>query len=260
LDRIKTQMPIDAVINTAAYTAVDLAEKEKDLAWRINAQAPGKIAQWCARHEIPLVHFSTDYVFSGEGNRPWQENDIPSPLNTYGQTKLEGEKSVMDAQGKFLLFRTSWVYDAHGKNFVKTMLQLGQTKETLKVVADQTGAPTYATDLAKGAWSALVRATQMNPFPSGIYHLCNAGETTWYGFAKAIFEGAHQLKIPLYLKTVEPIPSSEYPTPAKRPKNSRLNTSQAETTFAVRLPPWQDSLHTCLQEILQETHDENSQR
>ena len=239
----------DAVFNAAAYTQVDLAEKEAELARNINSEAPAALARWCAKRDIPFVHFSTDYVFSGEGTTPWREEDRIAPLSIYGQTKAEGEKAIQEAGGRFLIFRTSWVYDAHGKNFLNTMLKLGKDRETLKIVNDQYGAPTFAPDLAGGALEALTQSLEMSSFPSGIYHLCNEGETTWYQFAQAIFDLAKERGIPLKIQELIPIPSSEYPTPARRPQNSRLSTEKFYTTFGFRLPSWQNGLEMCIREV-----------
>jgi len=246
LDRIHASTPLAAVVNAAAYTAVDQAEKEETLAHTINATSPGVIARWCAAHDVPLVHYSTDYVFSGAGTKPWSEEDEVAPLSAYGRTKLAGEREVTAAGGKTLIFRTSWVYDAYGKNFVRTMLHLGAERDTLRVVADQFGAPTYAPHLAHASFVALQKAVQGPVFPSGIYHLCNAGETSWHGFASRIFDRARALGISLAVKAVEAIPTSAYPTPATRPLNSRLNLDKAARVFALQLPNWVEGLEECL--------------
>jgi dTDP-4-dehydrorhamnose reductase len=243
-----------AVINAGAYTQVDLAEKEESLARTVNGQAPGVLAQWCAAAKIPFVHYSTDYVFEGTGTRPWAEDDAIHPLNAYGRTKAEGEARVREAGGKYLIFRTSWVFDAFGKNFVNTMLRLGAERDALKVVADQHGAPTYAPHLAGATIEALSRAmtmplTPVTQFPSGVYHLSNAGETTWHGFAEAIFSEAlarKLVKLKISAGKVEAISSSEFPTPARRPVNSRLNLSKIDTVLGVRMPEWRVGLNACL--------------
>lgn len=248
LDFIKKIRPT-AILNAAAYTQVDLAEKEEALALKINGETPGLIAKWCAQETIPFVHFSTDYVFSGEGTAPWRETDPVSPLSAYGRTKLEGERRIVEAGGLHLIFRTSWVYDAHGKNFLTTMLRLGKEREILRVVSDQIGAPTFAADLARGAVQALGHAAKKPSFPSGIYHLCNAGETSWHHFAEQIFAFAALKNIPLQVKKVEPISTSDYPTPAQRPKNSRLSHQKVEQTLGIQLPNWKESLKTCMEEL-----------
>lgn len=239
-----------AVINAAAYTQVDQAEKEEELARTINGEAPGVIARWCAARGIPFVHFSTDYVFAGNGERPWTEEDAVAPLNAYGRSKLEGEQQVAAAGGRYLIFRTSWVYDATGKNFVTTMLRLARERETLNVVADQHGAPTYAPQLAAATLTALEQAQSLAQFPSGIYHLCHSGETTWHGFAEAIFAAARGRGLDLKVQTVGAIPSSAYPVPAKRPENSRLNTAKAQQVLGVRLPDWHVGLSECMKHLL----------
>lgn len=232
----------DAVINAAAYTQVDKAESETSLAQKVNAYASGKIAEWCAEKQIPLVYYSTDYVFDGVGEIPWEEIDPTAPLNTYGKTKLAGERAIEAVAGNYLIFRTSWVYDAEGGNFLNTMLRLGAERESLRIVADQHGAPTYAPHLAQATVKALDRAIGMEVFPRGIYHAANAGETTWYGFAQAIFAQAREEGMQLAIKTVEPIPSVAYPTPAVRPLNSRLNCQRLHNVFGVSLPQWEQGL------------------
>jgi dTDP-4-dehydrorhamnose reductase len=238
-----------AILNAAAYTQVDLAEKESELAYQINSEAPAVLAQWCASNQVPFVHFSTDYVFSGEGQTPWVESDPISPQNVYGKSKAEGEQRILSAGGQYLIFRTSWVYDAQGKNFLNTMLKLGQERESLRIVSDQIGVPTFASDLAQGSLLALQNALQAPRFPSGIYHLCNEGETSWYQFAQTIFQFAKEKGISLKVEKVNPILSDEYPTPARRPKNSRLSTELFFRTFGVRLPNWQESLARCMEEL-----------
>lgn len=238
-----------AVINAIAYTQVDQAEKEEDTAKKVNAETPGKIACWCAENDIPFIHYSTDYVFPGDGNAPWKESDSVGPLNAYGRTKLEGEKAISSAGGKWLIFRTSWVYDATGKNFIRTMLRLGAERESLRVVSDQWGAPSFATHLAEATLAALKCALRMTDFPSGIYHLCNSGVTHWQGFAVNIFEEAKKRKMPLKVVKVEAISSAEYPTPARRPLNSRLDLSKLEKTFDLKIPDWKEGLNQCMDEI-----------
>jgi dTDP-4-dehydrorhamnose reductase len=237
---------ISAVINAAAYTAVDLAETHEPEAMLANADSPGVIAGFCAAHNLPFVHYSTDYVFSGEGDRPWTERDPTAPLSAYGRSKLAGEQQVARAGGNHLILRTSWVYDAVGKNFLTTMLRLGQDREVLKVVADQHGAPTYAPHLAAATLAALAQAQSLPVFASGVYHLCGSGETSWNGFARAIFAEAEKIKMPLRVRIVEPIPSSAYPMPAKRPLNSRLSMKKTQEILKLTLPRWEDGLSDCL--------------
>lgn len=236
-----------AVINAAAYTAVDAAEAQPELAFQINGQAPGRLAQWCRQRAIPFVHFSTDYVFPGSGLRPWTEEDPVSPINVYGRSKLEGERQVRAAGGEWLIFRTSWVYDSTGRNFLTTMLRLAGERETLSIVDDQWGAPTYAPHLAQATLAALDQAWSRPVFPGGIYHVCNGGETTWRRFAHAIFELAGSRDSSLRLRSVLPVTTSEYPSPARRPLNSRLNTEKVRKTFGVALPSWETGLRDCMQ-------------
>jgi dTDP-4-dehydrorhamnose reductase len=236
------------LINAAAYTAVDKAETEVEEAFRSNGEAPGALARWCVQRDIPFVHYSTDYVFSGEGERAWTESDPVSPINAYGRSKLEGERQVGAAGGRWLILRTSWVYDATARNFLTTMLRLGEEREALSVVDDQWGAPTYAGDLATATLSILDRAQGETRFSSGVYHACNGGETTWYRFASAIFELAKSTGHPLRLRALSPISTSEYPSPARRPLNSRLNMEKLTKTFAVALPDWRAGLAACMQQ------------
>jgi dTDP-4-dehydrorhamnose reductase len=238
-----------AVINAAAYTQVDRAETEERLARTVNGDAPGVLARWCAERAIPFVHFSTDYVFPGTGERPWTEEDSTAPVNAYGRSKLAGERLVAAAGGHWLIFRTSWVYDASGRNFVNTMLALAKERETLRVVADQHGAPTYAPQLAEAVVTALERARGMRTFPSGIYHLCNAGATTWHGFAEAIFERARDRGMALSVSGVEAIDTALYPSSAQRPANSRLNTDKARQLLGISMPGWQCGLERCVRSI-----------
>jgi dTDP-4-dehydrorhamnose reductase len=228
-----------AIINPAAYTKVDQAEGEEDLAHRINAESPGVMARYAADAGIPFIHYSTDYVFPGTGEQFHTEEDATGPLSAYGRTKLAGEQAVREAGGKHLIFRTSWVFDGTGKNFLTTMMRLGRERETLRVVADQWGAPTYAPHIARATLEALQAATDADAFPSGMYHLCAQGVTSWYGFASEIFRLARARGLPLMVKEVDPITSDQYPTPAARPGNSRLSTTKLQQTLGVTLPSWE---------------------
>ncbi len=230
------------IFNAVAYTQVDKAETEAEAAFLVNEAAPAAIARKAAALGIPFVHFSTDYVFDGGGNKPWREDDPVNPLNIYGKSKLAGEIAVANAGGKYLIFRTSWVYDFEGKNFYATMKRLGQEREILRVVADQYGAPTYAPHLAQMSVKALQTAMQMEKFPSGVYNLCGGGETSWYGFAEAIFASLRKKGVELKVQKIEPISSSEYPTPAQRPHNSRLDCGKAAEILGVKMPDWQEEL------------------
>lgn len=237
------------IFNGVAYTAVDKAESEEALAFTINAEAVRVLAECALALDVPLVHYSTDYVFDGTGDAPRNENAPTAPLNAYGRSKLAGEQAIAEVGCKHLIFRTSWVYDAYGKNFLKTMLKMGSEREELRVVADQFGAPTYARHIAQATLDAFLAARKMEAFPSGIYHLCNAGETSWHGFAGAIFEGARARKMRVKVTNLVPIPSTDYPTPAARPHNSRLDCSKLRDVLGVALPDWQAGLDAALDEI-----------
>jgi dTDP-4-dehydrorhamnose reductase len=236
------------LFNAVAYTAVDKAESEESLATTINADAVRVLAQYAKNKDIPLVHYSTDYVFDGKGDNARTEDAPTNPLNAYGRSKLAGEKAIADVGCKHLIFRTSWVYDAYGKNFLNTMLKFGAEREEMRVVADQIGAPTYAPHIADASLLALKHALDMPEFPSGIYHLCNAGETSWHGFAEAIFAGANKRGAELKVQRVLPIPASDYPTPAARPSNSRLNCAKLRDVLGVTLPDWHVGLEGALDE------------
>lgn len=237
-----------AIINAAAYTAVDKAEEEAALATTINALSPRILARYAKEHNVPLLHYSTDYVFDGSDDQPRDENAATSPLNHYGKSKRAGEEAIMESGCDYLIFRTAWVYDAVAKNFFTTMARLMQSQETLRIVDDQIGAPTYAPQLAEVSIKALDIAMKEETFPSGIYHLTHAGEVSWYGFAQAIAEGLRGKGCKLKLQELQPIPSSDYPTPAKRPLNSRLDNSKCAQIFGVSLPDWQEGLKHCLNE------------
>lgn len=237
------------ILNPAAYTAVDKAEAEPEIADQINARLPGILARETESLNSLIVHYSTDYVFDGSGSHPRIESDETSPLNVYGRTKRDGEKSIMDETSRHLIFRTSWVFSHHGQNFVKAMLKLGAERETIRVVADQIGAPTSASFIAQATVAALQK-TLANPRLTGIYHLCSAGETNWHEFALNIFASARQLGKSLTVKHVEPIFTNEYPTPAKRPLNSRLSCGKFDKAFGEARPLWQDSLRDTLKRIL----------
>jgi len=241
----------DAIVNAAAYTAVDKAESEPDLARTINALAPGVLAEAAREVGAALVHYSTDYVFDGGGDRPWREDDPTGPLSVYGRTKLEGEQAIARALPRHLIFRTSWVYAARGGNFAKTMLRLAREREQLTVIDDQFGAPTGADLLADVAAHAL-RALLADPAKAGIYHVAAAGETTWNRYARFVVGQARQAGETLKAgpEQVLPVLTSAFPTPARRPHNSRLLTERFRATFGLRLPPWEHGVARMLQEIL----------
>jgi dTDP-4-dehydrorhamnose reductase len=236
----------DLIINAAAHTAVDLAESEPQAAFAINAVAPGILAEEALALDIPLIHYSTDYVFDGMKARPYTEDDTPNPLGVYGKSKLAGEQAIRDVQGKHLILRTSWVYSTHGRNFLLTMQRLLQEKPELRVVADQIGAPTWAGTIANSTL-ALIERWQANEVADwGTYHLSAQGETSWFGFAQAIGEALRQQGKPC--ATLIAIPSSDYPTPAARPLNSRLDCSRLQRDWGVSQPDWQTALRECLTE------------
>ena len=239
------------IVNAAAYTAVDQAESEPELARRINAAAPAVLAREAAAGGALLVHYSTDYVFDGSGERPWREDDATGPLSVYGQTKLEGEQAILASGCAHLILRTSWVYAARGGNFAKTMLRLAQERERLTVIDDQWGAPTGAELIADVSAHAIAQ-TRQQPGKAGIYHLAPAGETTWFQYAKHVIAQAQQAQAAIKIKATEilPIPTSAYPTPARRPHNSRLDTRKLQAAFGLSLPPWQRGVDRMLVEIL----------
>ena len=232
----------DAVINAAAYTAVDKAESGEKTAQIINADAPADMAQACAARDIPFVSISTDYVFSGAGDTPWVPSDPTDPQSVYGRTKRDGEIEIAKAGGRYAVLRTSWVVSAHGNNFVKTMLRLGAERESLTIVADQIGGPTGAAEIAQ-ACIKIAKTLVSEPEKSGIYHFSGAPDASWADFARVIFEA---VKIPC---AVTDIPSSDYPTPAKRPLNSRLDCTETEAAFGICRPDWRESLTHILTQL-----------
>lgn len=244
----------DVIINPAAYTAVDKAEAEADLAMAVNGTAPGILAEEAKRLNAALIHFSTDYVFDGAQAAPYTEEDAPNPQSVYGRSKLAGEDAIRASGAKHLILRTSWVYGVHGGNFMKTMLRLGRERDELRVVADQFGAPTWARDLATATATLLQKwqAMQFDPALSGVYHLTAAGRTSWHEYAVEIFKLAHQWDAVLaqHSPNVQPISTAEFPLPAKRPANSVLSNEKIRQTFGVQLPDWHDSLRDCLEDLL----------
>lgn len=238
------QLAPGLIINAAAYTAVDQAETEPDTAFAINAQAPGVLAEEALRLGAPLIHYSTDYVFDGEKATPYNEQDVPNPLGVYGRSKLAGEQAIAAVGGAHLILRTSWVYSLHGRNFLLTMQRLLQEKPQLRVVDDQIGAPTWATTIALSTRVLIERWQAGRAGAWGTYHLAAQGHTSWFGFAQAIGEQLKARGLPC--AELLPIPSSEYPTPARRPANSRLDCSRLAREWGVTLPHWQQALIDCL--------------
>ncbi|HWG18686.1 MAG TPA: dTDP-4-dehydrorhamnose reductase [Acidobacteriaceae bacterium] len=249
------------VVNAGAYTAVDKAESEQELARAINTIAPGVLGEEARKSGAAVIHFSTDYVFDGEKSAPYVEADATAPLNVYGQTKLDGERALAASGAAHLIFRTSWVYGATGKNFLRSILRMAQEREVLRIVADQYGAPTWSEELARttahvigladakpvtGSLEDAVRAV------SGVYHATGEGETTWFGFAQAIVEEARQRYPTAKLAVLEPISTAEYPTPAPRPKNSRLDCGKLERTFGWRMTEWRESVRRVVAELDQD--------
>ena len=241
IDRKLGSKTLSLVVNAAAYTAVDRAETEPEAAFAINQLGPAHLADFCVSKEVPLIHISTDYVFDGNKAGPYFESDPVCPLGVYARSKAAGEDEVRQRLARHLILRTAWLYGTQGHNFVKIMLSLGREKDRLQVVADQTGCPTYAGDLADAVLRIVVGITAGDCSHWGTYHYCGAGSTTWYDFATAIFEIAGRFE-EFAVKDVAPITTAEYPTPAKRPPNSVLDCSKIERDFGIRPRPWKDSL------------------
>lgn len=240
----------DVIVNAAAYTAVDKAESDHERAFRVNAEAVDVLARSAFDSGALLVHYSTDYVFPGEGTTPWREEDAVGPLNIYGKSKLAGEQVIQAAGCRHLIFRTSWVYAARGNNFARTMLRLASERDTLGVIDDQFGAPTGAELIADVTAQAIV-SVRRDPLLSGLYHLAAAGETTWYGYARFVLEQAQARGVPLRVSSeqVSALTTAAYPTPAKRPSNSRLDTTKLQECFALNLPHWHGGVARMLTEI-----------
>lgn len=238
VDKVITESNVDAVIHCAAYTAVDAAEDNIELCRKVNADGTRNIAEVCKKLDIKMMYISTDYVFDGEGERPWQPDDERHPLNAYGVSKYEGEVAIQENIDKYFIVRIAWVFGVNGKNFIKTMLNLGKTHDTLTVVSDQIGSPTYTYDLAV----LLVQMIQSDKY--GIYHATNEGLCSWYEFAQEIFKQAGMTNVKVF-----PVSSEEYPAKAKRPHNSRMSKDKLEEQGFERLPAWQDALGRYLKEI-----------
>jgi len=239
------------IVNAAAHTAVDKAESEPALARAVNAAAPAVLAREAHALGAWLLHYSTDYVFDGSGSEPWAEGSPTGPLSVYGRTKLEGENAISASGCRHLLLRTSWVYGARGSNFAKTMLRLAKERDRLTVINDQTGAPTGA-DLLADVAAHMLRTAVQTPQVQGTYHVAAEGETTWHGYARHVIEFARALGQPITVPAgaIEAVPTSAFPTPARRPANSRMNTQKLRTTFGLTLPPWQSGVERMLTEVL----------
>ena len=250
IDTVRNVAP-DVIVNASAHTAVDKAESEPDLVRTINALAPTLLAQEAKRANAWLIHYSTDYVFDGSGDTPWKETDNTGPLNVYGSTKLEGEKFIHMSGCKYLIFRTSWVYGARGGNFAKTMLRLAGERDSLSIINDQIGAPTGA-DLLADITAHAIRTAQQNPAVSGLYHVAASGETSWHGYASFVIDHAIRAGVTMWItpEDVHPVPTSAFPTPAKRPLNSRLDCTKFQSTFGLHLPQWQTGVARMLEEVL----------
>lgn len=252
-DYVETLAP-GILVNAAAYTAVDKAEEEPELARRLNAELPEQLASYASDRQVPLVHYSSDYVYPGDGDEAWQEESATGPASVYGTTKLAGDQAVQASGCQHLIMRTSWVYSARGHNFMKTMLRLARERSALKIVNDQIGAPTPARLIADVTLMAL-QGLQQGRVDGGLYHLAPRGETSWHGFANEIFRLAREAEESLAIDSqqVAGIPTSEYPTPATRPLNSRLSLSKLEYTLSIRLPDWSSQLSLTLDEYLSQS-------
>lgn len=254
LSSVLDSLSPDLIVNPAAYTAVDRAEDEVELAFCINAEAPKILARWAAAHCVPIVHFSTDYVFDGSGQKPWHEEDVPGPLSVYGASKLAGENGIREAGGAHLVVRTSWVFSSTGVNFLKTILRLASERAELRIVSDQFGAPTSARSIAASIISILHGSAAMTGelhkteiaqrfgLAQGLLHVSSSGDTSWYGFACAIVEGLRARGLPLAVRNIVPIATKDYPTRAQRPLNSRLDLTRLNRQFGIQMPHWRDSL------------------
>ena len=245
-NKINTIQP-DLICNAAAYTAVDNAESDKETAYKINAVAPEIFAKYAVITDTRVVHFSTDYVFSGQNKQPWKEDDECNPLGVYGETKLQGEQAIIDSGCQFMIFRTAWVFSYRGHNFVHSMINLAKQRDVLHIVDDQIGSPTSAESIATAVAMAL-----LNPV-DGIYHITSSGKTSWHRFARRIIADAFELGLLDQQPSINAIPSSQYPTPAQRPSYSVLDCNKLFETFNIKMPNWQTSLQLCMQKIRRES-------
>ncbi|MDO9048451.1 MAG: dTDP-4-dehydrorhamnose reductase [Methylobacter sp.] len=258
LRRTVQKYSADVIVNAAAYTAVDKAETEKDLAFLINAEAPGVLAEEAKRTGALLIHYSTDYVFDGTKISAYAEDDVPNPANIYGQSKLAGEKAIQVTGADYLILRTSWVYAARGHNFLKSILRLAAEREELNIVADQIGSPTWARLIAETTAHILRQSLlerYKGDFNSDLYNVTSAGETSWHGFARMIVDYARQQgSQALKNRIINPIPTKDYPLPAKRPVNSRLSVGRLEQHFGLKMPAWDQALKLCMEDIAATVH------
>lgn len=249
LDSLRPQI----VVNAAAYTAVDQAESDAEQVYSINTHAPGVLARWCAEDDALLIHYSTDYIFGGAGKRPWREDDTPEPQSVYARSKWLGEQAVRASTGHHLILRTSWIYGTHGHNFLKTILALATKHERLRIIADQIGAPTSAALVADVTAQLITHYHRpSHRFGYGTYHLAAQGETSWYDYASYLIAYARALGYPLRLKpdTIDRIDTADYPLPARRPANSRLDCSKLQRAFELSLPPWQHGVEHVIEQLM----------
>jgi dTDP-4-dehydrorhamnose reductase len=252
LRRLVRELQPALILNAAAYTAVDKAEDDEALATRVNAEAPGVLAEEARRIDALMVHYSTDYVWDGSATRPYLETDPTAPVNAYGRSKLAGEQAIAAAGGRWLVFRTSWVHAGRGGNFPRTMLRLAAERESLKVVDDQFGAPTGARLIADTSAQAVARAmaeTAAGGFEPGVFNLVAGGSTSWHGLACAVIEGARRRGMPIRVREVGGIPAAQYPTRARRPANSRMSTAKLAARFGITLPPWERGVELLLDDL-----------
>ena len=258
IDALLERVRPDIIVNPAAYTEVDKAESQPTIAHAVNAQAPKLLARYAARHNIPIIHFSTDYVFDGKKDGPYTEEDEAKPTSVYGKTKWLGEEAVRKLAAKHIIIRTSWVFGSHGVNFLKTMLKLAAERDKLSVVSDQYGAPTSARMLAEAVAQIITELGEPGSYRKyGTYHVAARGETSWHGYAQVVVERAIKLGLDLKIspKEIKPITTKEYPMPAPRPANSRLDTTKVSMTFSVSLPKWQDEVEKVIQELVKGKND-----
>jgi dTDP-4-dehydrorhamnose reductase len=253
LPEVLDRLAPDLIVNPAAYTAVDRAEDERELAFIVNGESPGVLARWTSRKGIPLLHFSTDYVFDGQGEAPWREDSPTGPLSAYGASKLAGEEAIRAAGGPHLIVRTSWVYAAQGANFLRTMVRLARERTELKVVADQIGAPTSARVIADAVTALLeLNLDRLSQYSGDLVNVAASGETSWHGFATRIVDRLRARDVPLAVRSIVPLRTEEYPTKARRPHNSRFDLTRLREVFGVSTPSWNDALEAEIDQLVEE--------